>query len=173
MTTSDLYRLHVHVETREETGETLDEWDAQQHRGIQIRTALTPETMTKYSRSELFAAFRWCSGIIARAAIHLHERVIYEDPARRAGTHDCPDHRCGLLYGDVESPRSAAIDGTYGPGLWIEVPAGNAQRWAKVFRSTLAEMIADDLCPVTEETKPSHGNAVLAEPVSQPRKAHA
>lgn len=176
MTDNPLYRIIVHVETREECGEPRAEWDAHRHRCIVLQSAVDPETKDKFSRDDLRAAFHWCAGVLARLALRLHEDIDVEYRYNRPGTHRCyrdPDgysEHCGWGFEEgVTNPRWAVDEWHVVPMVWLNVPTEHADRWADAFRRRLAEILADDTTPLDPQL--DHQQVVLTEPTTQPRKA--
>jgi hypothetical protein len=178
MTDSPLYRIVVHVETFEDSGETRAEWAANKHRRINIRSAVDRETKDQFAREDLLAAFRWCAGTLGRLTLKLQHRIEAEYGWRHPGTHRCnPDRegtRCGCSFEEgVSNPRWAVDEWHVVPEVDLKVPTEHVEAWAAHFRIAVANMLADDRKPLDPlPSEPDHQRAVLTETATtQPRKA--
>jgi hypothetical protein len=133
------------------------EWNARQHRVIEMFSTLTPAARQPYTREEVFAVYRWSAGVLARAALDLEYEVKTKEQERG---HRCDptEDPCGVVSdGWISDPRAAMEIGTsadgevqdYGPPqIGLHVPTQRAEAWAGRFRRHIADMLAADMTPM-------------------------
>jgi hypothetical protein len=171
MASVDHYGITVAVETYEDSnyenvpGMGRAVWDADVHRTISVGLAVNPGR--RYRADELHAIYRSGAGVLARAALELHDTI------RRHETkcgHRCADDRsgldmaCGILGGEgvgyPSSPRMAVID-EEPPYVCLMVPTKHASQWAAYFQRAITELLADDRLPFDTPAAPGDHQAVV------------
>lgn len=169
------YGITVHVTTFEENGGTRADWDAQLHRSIDIRSSVDRALKDQFARDELHVAFRWCAGVLARAALRLDDEIA--DYEKRQGHHcnfEYTGVRCGYWWEEGVIDFRSSVDGWHMiPEVSLWVPTERAEEWAKRFQHRIADMLASDQAPLDSapHIEPGHGPIVLTEPAADARRA--
>lgn len=175
MTANPLFRINVRIETFEDSGESRAEWNAHQHRSIEVMSALDRATKHQFAREDLLVSFRWCASVLARLALQLQNDILGMYRYRKPGTHDCATDReqdgsvrCGWIYEEgVATPKRAVDMDLCVPWVLLFVPTEDVEAWAKHFRRRVAEMLADDKTPLAPRA--DHQQIRLTEPIAEPR----
>lgn len=158
--------ISVWIDTEElDNGEcTRAAWEARHHRAIMVAFPLSPTDAHGFTSEQLFAAYRWSAGVLARATLRL-DPVIKRtaDEYRHRCSRDPEGRSCGYVYSEgVVEPRLALTMITTQDGrerflqrpplVEFMVPTDAATRCVEPIRRLIADMIAGDRSPLTHES---------------------
>lgn len=154
---------------------TSEEWKTAHHRTIDVSSAVDRHAKHQYDREELFAAFRWTAGVLARLVRDV-EGAIREDA--RNYRHTCAGDaysRCGCSWDDgitvgLAGVRWAVDAEGAAPEVSFDVPRERANHWVKELRRRVAVMLAEDLTPLDPAPSgPEHVQVLLTESTTDAR----
>lgn len=167
-TPDQLYGITVSIYTGDLDSGALRwvDWNGAHHHGIEVSSAVDPKSKDQYDREELFAAFRWCTGILGRLVAETDAAIKRE--SQRFG-HRCADdpgrETCGF-YGNhgIASPRWAVDGELYVPTVSFTVSNALTESWVAEFRRLIEEMLTEEMTPLDPlPPDPVHGLVQLNE----------
>jgi hypothetical protein len=164
------YALYVVVPTREDDGETPENWAAAGHRRVEVCLWVNPDRHR--TPADKLAAYQWAANTQGRIGV-----MLQVDIYRRELGHWCSNdpmrYRCGLEWSEGVDEPWWTVDTTGPVSLGISVPTPRVLQWAEHSERRIAELLAADQRPLDTPGADGDHQAVVnlqpADPRSVPR----